>query len=108
MTNEIELENGLRVEINAKDNYSSVIQSKKVTGDVFVPRYVTFNGSQIRITEIKSFAFSTIKFNSLVFPEDSEVESFGSNLFYLGAIKKLQIPPKLKKIERGCFFVLIN
>lgn len=30
--------------------------------------------------------------------------SFGDSIFYLGSIRKIQIPPKLKKLNSNCFY----
>lgn len=103
MSKEIELENGPKIQININANIASIIESKKVTGDVLVPQKVLYEGKQIKITTIKRFAFREARFDSLIFQEDSEVETFESYIFINAFLKKLQIPPKLKNIDKSCF-----
>ena len=106
MSKILELENGLRVEINTTKLTAEVIQSRNVTGTVIIPRYAISEGKKYKITTIGDWSFYTAKFDSLIFAEDSEVESFESATFYDASFKKLQIPPKLKKLSnKWCDFV---
>ena len=98
---EIEIEGGLNVKINQKNNTASIIKSPKAKGTVFIPRFVEFENHKYKIISIEQYAFSNIKIDSLTFPEDSEVESFEWYSFSYSGIKKLQIPLNLKYLKFG-------
>lgn len=108
MEKEIDLDNGFRVKINEQNQTASVIASKQVTGKVFIPRYVKDNGKKYIISSIGVKAFENAKFDLLAFPEDSEIELFDESAFYKANFTKLQIPPKLKKINNSCFKLIKN
>lgn len=108
MEKEIELENGLRIKIYPVNQTATVIKSGKVTGNVLIPRYVEDDGKKYPIISLSENAFKEAKFDSLIFPKDSEVETFENSLFYSACLTKLQIPPKLKKIHNRCFSLTQN
>ncbi|KAK8838054.1 hypothetical protein M9Y10_036004 [Tritrichomonas musculus] len=109
MSEELELENRLRVKINPKELTAKVIESPNVTGTVIVPRYAISEKKKkkkCKIITIGYNAFYDVKFDSLIFAEDSEVESFEGSAFFFASFKKLQIPPKLKKLsDQWCYCV---
>ena len=106
MSEEIELENGLRVEINTKELTAKVIKSPNVTGTVIVPRFAISENKKYKIISIGDESFYGVKFDSLIFAEDSEVESFEGSTFFCASFNKLQIPPKLKKLScMWCYFI---
>ena len=106
MSEELELENRLRVRINPKELTAEVIRSSNVTGTVIVPRYAISEKKKFKIITIGYNAFYDVKFDSLIFAEDSEVESFEGSAFFFASFKKLQIPPKLKKLsDQWCYCV---
>ncbi|KAK8888329.1 hypothetical protein M9Y10_039396 [Tritrichomonas musculus] len=101
MSKTFELQNNLRVEINHNDLTAKVITSPKVSGTVIVPRYAINEEKKIfKIISIGDSAFENAKFDSLLFPEDSEVESFEGSTFFHSEFEKLQFPPKLQKISK--------
>lgn len=105
---EIEDQSGLNLKLNEKNHVASVIKSPKAVGSVFIPRLIQHNGNDYKIISIDNEAFSSNKIESITFPQDSEVESFKKDAFQQTSIKKLQIPPKLKTIEPGCFFLVTD
>ena len=106
MIKELELENSLRVEINPKELTAKVIKSPSVSGTVIVPRYAISEKKKYKIISVGDHAFDGAKFDSLIFAEDSEVESFEDSTFFYASFKKLQFPPKLKKLsDKWCYCV---
>ena len=93
--------NKLQLKLNKKNLTSSVINSPKATGDVFIPQYVEYERKKYNIISIEAFAFSFKKITSLSFPENSELISFGDHCFAHAEIQKLQIPPKLTHLGIG-------
>ncbi|KAK8853734.1 hypothetical protein M9Y10_016277 [Tritrichomonas musculus] len=96
---EIEIEGRLRVKINQKDKTSSVIESPKATGTIFVPHFVEHENENYKIISIGQNAFKNCHIDTLTFAEDSEVETFKKNCFYFAHIKRLEIPGSVKKLE---------
>lgn len=82
MFEKLKLDNGLQVMINTEKLTAKVIDSIKVTGTVVIPRYAISNKKKYTIIAIGNQAFSYTKFDSLIFPEDSEVESFEGSPFF--------------------------
>ncbi|KAK8837966.1 hypothetical protein M9Y10_035910 [Tritrichomonas musculus] len=99
MSKEIEIENGLQVEINTEELTATVIRSPNVTGTMIVPRYAISEKKKYKIISIGCDAFAGAKFDSLIFAEDSEVESFEDSSFCGASFKKPKIPPKLNKLD---------
>ena len=99
---EIEVENGLMVKINEKNNTASVIESPKASGTVLIPRSVQYKGKEYLITSIGSYSFGCEnKIDFLEFDYNSEIESLSKNVFFGAYIKKLKIPAKIKKLDYG-------
>lgn len=99
---EIEIEGGLRVKLNQNDNTSSIIESPKASGTVFIPKFVEYENQKYKIISIGDYAFNANKsIDYLTFPEDSEVERFERCFLQNCNINKLQIPPKLKYLGHG-------
>ena len=96
---EIEIENNLRVQINQKDGTSSIIESPKATGNIIVPCFATYNNKQFKIISVEGYAFCRCNIESLIFPEDSKVESLKNSCFYTAHVKKIKFPPSLKKLD---------
>ncbi|KAK8865150.1 hypothetical protein M9Y10_010684 [Tritrichomonas musculus] len=95
-----EIKDGLMAEISEYDNTATIVHSPKATGNIFIPHFFEKDNKKYKITNIRFFAFSSCKFDSLTFPEDSEIE-FDVNCFDYAHYKKLQIPPKVKNIIRS-------
>lgn len=107
---EFALENGLKLKLN-NDYTASIISSSKVTGNVFIPRFVEYQGTKYIITTICSYSFSNTKIDSLTFASDSEITSIEKNSFDCAHIKKLQIPPNLKYMDLlslSCIYDLVE
>ena len=68
---------------------------------MIVPRYAISEKKKkkYKIISIGDHAFKDAHFDSLIFAEDSEVESFEGSTFFSASFKKLQFPPKLKKLS---------
>ncbi|KAK8834498.1 hypothetical protein M9Y10_032643 [Tritrichomonas musculus] len=98
---EIEIEGGLRVKINQKDNTCSVIESPKAKDTIFVPHFVEHENQSYKITSIGRNAFKNCYIDCLKFAEDSEVESFEENCFGDAHIKRLEIPSSVKSLHDG-------
>ncbi|KAK8839270.1 hypothetical protein M9Y10_032202 [Tritrichomonas musculus] len=98
---EIEIENNLRVKINQKDGTSSIIKSPKATGDINVPCFAIYNNKQFKIISVEGWSFYNCHIDSLIFPEDSKVETLKDYCFKYAHIKKIKFPPSLKKLEKG-------
>ncbi|KAK8837408.1 hypothetical protein M9Y10_036842 [Tritrichomonas musculus] len=96
---EIEIENNLRVQINQKDGTSSITKSPKATGNIIVPCFATYNNKQFKIISVEGFAFCSCNIESLIFPEDSKVETLKNSCFYAAHVKKIKFPPSLKKLD---------
>ena len=96
---EIELDNGLRLEINESTKTSTVIKLNQKSNDVLIPRYAEYKGEKYKIISIKSYAFKKVDLELLHFADDSEVEHFGSSIFFSSTIKKFQIPASLTKVD---------
>ncbi|KAK8857555.1 hypothetical protein M9Y10_015960 [Tritrichomonas musculus] len=97
-----EIKDGLMVEINEFNKTASIAQSPKATGDIFIPNFFEKENIKYKIISIRDYAFEKCNIDSLTFPEDSEIETFGVRCFSTANIKKLQIPAKVKTID-GCF-----
>lgn len=93
----IEIENGIRIQIDKENHTASVIDIKS-SGDVFIPRNAVYKGEKYKITSIERLTFNHSKINTLSFPTNSEIQIF-NNSFFSTTIKKLQIPPKLYEID---------
>mgnify|MGYP001152822084 CR=1 FL=1 len=95
----IEIQNGLRVEINEKNKTATIIKSPKATGNVFIPRDIDYKGEKYIIISIDSYAFTNNSINLLSFPEDSKIQTFKPCTFLYSSIQKLQIPRNLSELE---------
>ncbi|KAK8870893.1 hypothetical protein M9Y10_008805 [Tritrichomonas musculus] len=103
---EIQNINGIKLNLDEKNHTASVIglvSAEKIINTILIPQYVIFKNEKYFITSIKSktFEWKTIKY--LKFDEDSEIDDF-HDIFDQTKITKLQIPPKLKTLDR--FFAL--
>ena len=92
---DIDIENGLKLNLNANDHTASVIGLDDKEKIIFVPRFVEYENEKYLITKIKPNAFKWKKINYLKFDENSEIDSF-NEIFDSTRIQKLEFPPKLK------------
>ena len=64
---DIDIENGLKLNLNAKDHTASVIGLDDKEKIIFVPRFVEYENEKYLITKIKPNAFKWKKINYLKF-----------------------------------------
>ena len=103
---EIEIDGNIRLALNKKDHTSSVIESPKATGSIFIPRFVEYKKEKYNIISIKKKAFSDNNIIDITFPDDSEIITFEQRCFHFTHIRKLKIPAKLKYLETGwCCYI---
>ena len=103
---EIYEKHGINFQLNSKDFTASIVESPKASGIVAIPRLFRFNKKNYKVTTIKSNAFHNNTIESITFANNSEITTFEDDAFEKSSIKKLQIPPKLKFIEKRGFFLL--
>lgn len=58
---EIEVGEGLRARINSKNNTSSIIESPKANGNVFIPHYIEYKDQLSKLSLFLSIHLETIK-----------------------------------------------
>lgn len=102
LTNQkITIYNGLTFLINETNFTAKVVHSKKVKGNVIIPRSVISDSCEFIVTSIGKNCFDRNIIKSINFPEDSEVECFEKNSFHCFSLNQLNFPPKLKELQIG-------
>ena len=104
---DIQLNNGLNVRLNTNDYTAVIIESPKVSGDLFIPGSITKSKEYI-ITSIEQNAFTESRLQSIQFDENSQLKHIGSYAFYLSSIKSLSISAKVDQIDDGFAFLALK
>lgn len=90
---------GLELKLNKREHTASITKTLKSNDTIFIPKLVEFEGNEYVIKSIEPFSIKDAK--TLEFADDSEVETFETNRFYMSTLKKLQIPSSLKYLKDG-------
>lgn len=92
-------DNNINYELS--ETSAKVVESKNAKGNVSIPKFVKYAGEQYPVLEIGKRAFYDSSIESISFPLDSEVQTFGDQSFGICPIKSITLPPKLLEIGRG-------
>ena len=103
---ETQIVNGLEFKLDKNEHTASAINLQDNVSKVFVPRFVEYENEKYLVTSLKDRIFQDKSIDSLMFDEHSEIDSFDS-IFQYTKINKLQIPPKLQKIN-GFFAIEVK
>lgn len=101
---QIELESGLKLQLNRSDFTATVINSPQCTGHVQIPRVVSDNQYSYSVTAIGAEAFKDNRdIIDIFFPDDSSVTTIESFAFTNSAIQKIKLPASVNSIDIKCF-----
>lgn len=93
---------GLSFELNNNDYTASVVSSKYSSGDILIPKTITHESHEYKITSIKKCSFKNNGIiRSISFPEDSELLSIEEDAFANSSLDNLTIPSKVKELKEG-------
>lgn len=92
----------LNFELNNHNFTAKVIKSPKASGNVIIPRSVTYQNQEFLITKIgKESFFLNTEIKSISFADDSELHTIEKNAFYDSKIEEIYLPSKLAELEEG-------
>lgn len=87
-----------------KADYATVkelqTQNRNYTGDIVIPSTVTYQGTQLKVTNIEKYAFYYSRINSAKIGEGITLSAY---CFSDATIKKIELPSDLKVLPPFCF-----
>lgn len=101
----IELESGLRFQLDKSTSTATVVTSPLATGHVQIPRTISdLNGVNYIITTIGVESFKDNKnIQDIILPDDSGLTSIEAFAFSNSSVRKINFPACLEHLDAKCF-----
>ena len=95
-------QNKIIYELNENEMTADVIGNDKATGDIIIPRKINWGTQDYIITKVQEGSFKNSNgIHSLVFSNDSFVNTIEKNSFVDSKIKSISIPASISELKEG-------
>ncbi|KAK8896916.1 hypothetical protein M9Y10_014842 [Tritrichomonas musculus] len=90
--------------LNEEENTAEVFKFIGRSKCVFIPRTIKYESRECVVTSIDDFAFEGCKkIKTVVFPQDSALETIGKRSFYRSSLESIIIPSHVTRIKKMAF-----
>ena len=101
---QIEVQNGLCLELIERDNTANIIEYCSGEIDIIIPQSIEYENRKYLITTIKKRAFYFCEIRSVSFEENSVVKTIEAEAFANNDLHQISIPSSVHQIKDRCFF----